>query len=374
MPRYLTSDTAADTIEALSEAFDLLDLGVAVLDRDMRVQMVNRHFAELWPMPPCIVPTVEELVGAAAGSLHPGGTSNNTEADTANALDGLAAAIGAGEIPSTQIRLSDGTRLLLRCRVRRNGGRVLTCADLLSPETIADQTHQARDFAERAAVDLRFSNETLESQASYLASLAEAADANAQAAEEANRQLEREVAERRLLESKLRHMATTDALTGTLNRAQFLTLGQRELDRVRERGLDLAVLMLDIDHFKAINDHYGHAVGDDALRHLVAGLRVGTRRIDLLGRLGGEEFALVLPAIAAEAAAVVAERLRSHIAGHPVPHATHKINMTISIGVAMLGGSERTVEQLLARADGLLYAAKHAGRNRVVFEPQPIAA
>jgi predicted signal transduction protein with EAL and GGDEF domain len=126
--------------------------------------------------------------------------------------------------------------------VRRDGGRVLTCADLVAPaNNEVGRSPQAQDAAEQLSVELRFSNETLESQAAYLASLAEAADANAQAAEEAKRQLQREVAERRQLEARLRHMATTDALTGALNRAQFLALGQREVERVRQHGLGLAL-------------------------------------------------------------------------------------------------------------------------------------
>ena len=146
-------------------------------------------------------------------------------------------------------------------------------------------------------IEQRFNAETLETQAAYLASLAETADESARRAEEANRQLEHEIAERRQLEAQLRRMATTDGLTGTLNRARFLVLGQQELERSQQTGRGLAVLMLDIDHFKLINDRYGHQVGDEALKHFVAQLRAGVRGIDLLGRLGGEEFAIVLPAI-----------------------------------------------------------------------------
>jgi diguanylate cyclase (GGDEF)-like protein len=370
MPQFLTSDPVAETIEALGEALDLLDVGVAVLDRDLRVRIVNRRFAEAWPIPPGPAPTVQALIGGAVRGFHAGGSPG----DPATAPDRLETALRAGAIPPVEITLADGTRRLLRCIVRRDGGRVLTCADRVSTDHEVDQFHQAHDAAERLAVELRFSNETLESQAAYLASLAEAADANAQAAEEAKRLLEHEVAERRQLEGRLRQMATTDALTGSLNRAQFFALGQREVERVRQQGLDLALLMLDVDHFKAINDRHGHPVGDAALCHLVSELRTGIRRIDLLGRLGGEEFAIVLPAIGSEAAAAVAERLRAHIASHPVPHAAQQIGMTISIGLAMLRDGDRTVEQLVGRADTALYAAKHAGRNRVMCETEAIAA
>ena len=252
---------------------------------------------------------------------------------------------------------------------------MLTCADLVAPaNNEVGRSPQAQDAAEQLSVELRFSNETLESQAAYLASLAEAADANAQAAEEAKRQLQREVAERRQLEARLRHMATTDALTGALNRAQFLALGQREVERVRQHDLGLALLMLDIDHFKSVNDRYGHPAGDAAWCHIVSELRAGIRRIDLLGRLGGEEFAIVLPAIGREAAAAVAERLRAHVASHTLTHAGQQIDMTVSIGLAMLSDGDHGMEQLLVRADALLYDAKHAGRDRVVGDSPANAA
>jgi diguanylate cyclase (GGDEF)-like protein len=221
-------------------------------------------------------------------------------------------------------------------------------------------------------VEQRFSTETLESQAAYLASLAETADESARRAEEAKQQLEQEIAERRQLEAQLRRMATTDGLTGTLNHAQFLLMGQRELERVRQRHQSLALLMLDIDHFKLINDRYGHLIGDEALKHLVVQLRAGIRAIDLLGRMGGEEFAIVLPTISAAVAGQVAERLRARVAATPLLHADQSIGMTVSIGVSMARDADTTLEQILARADATLYAAKNAGRNRVVADGVPV--
>jgi diguanylate cyclase (GGDEF)-like protein len=231
---------------------------------------------------------------------------------------------------------------------------------------VQELQQQACDAAERMLVEQRFSTETLEGQAAYLASLAESADENARRAEEAKQQLEREIAERRLLEAQLRRMATTDSLTGTLNRAQFMALGQRELERVHQLGQGLAALMLDIDHFKVINDRYGHHAGDEALKHFVAQLSTGVRGIDFLGRLGGEEFAVVLPGISRDAAWLVAERLRARVASAPLAHGDHVIGITVSIGVAMARDTDGTLEQILARADAALYAAKDAGRNRVL--------
>jgi len=369
MPQFLASDSASDAITALAEAIDLLDVGVVVLDRDLCVRIVTRRFADAWALPEAVAPTLRELASLVR-EFHTGGATG----DPGTAAERLTAAICAGAIPTAVIRLADGARRVLRCTVRRDGGRLLTCTDLVAPDDAAGHSRREQDAAERLAAELRFSNETLESQAAYLASLAEAADANAQAAEEAKRLLEREVAERRQLEQRLRHMAATDALTGALSRAQFLALGQREVERVRQQGLGLALLMIDIDHFKLINDHHGHPAGDAALCHLVTGLRTGIRRIDLLGRLGGEEFAIVLPAIGREPAAAVAERLREYVADHELTHGAQQIGMTVSIGLAMLDDDDAGLEQLLVRADALLYAAKHAGRNRVVGEAQAIAA
>jgi len=109
-------------------------------------------------------------------------------------------------------------------------------------------------------------------------------------------------------------LATTDGLTGVLNRAEFLSLGKGEMELAERLDEVLVVLMLDVDHFKAINDNHGHAGGDLALQHFVALMRVETRQTDLLGRMGGEEFAIILPATSPSAAEQVAERLRCRVA------------------------------------------------------------
>jgi two-component system, cell cycle response regulator len=219
--------------------------------------------------------------------------------------------------------------------------------------------------------EMRFSNEMLEQQAASLASLAEETDENVRKSEEARLALEFEVGERRKLEAQLRIMATTDGLTGALNRSEFLALGKVAVERQRKPGQSLAVLMVDVDHFKAINDRFGHAGGDHALRHLVNSLREEIRSSDLLGRLGGEEFAVLLAGTLPEAAGQVAERLRSRVAGASLAYQGRLIEMTVSIGLAIRDKMDRNIEQIMARADAALYRAKADGRNRVA-EDAPI--
>lgn len=370
MPHVINTLSSAATIDALGEALDALEIGVVVLDSDLRPTIINQPFLDRVKPPRIPIATLEDLLGAL--SLAAGDGIACVEAPSI--LDGLTAAMRSGSVAVADVSLCDGTRLRLRGRPRRDGGHVLTCADTSAEDPATHPVTHHRDLAEQLTVELRFNNETLESQAAYLASLAEAADANAQAAEDAKRRLEHEVKERRQLEAQLRRMATIDALTGVLNRAHLLTLGQREVERVRQLGVGLAVLMLDIDFFKAINDRYGHPGGDTALQHLVSVLRSGIRRIDLLGRLGGEEFAVVLPAIADDAAEAVAERLRMLVAQSSCTYGADSITMTISIGVARLRDEDLTVERVLARADAALYEAKRAGRNRIACDNVVAAA
>jgi diguanylate cyclase (GGDEF)-like protein len=219
---------------------------------------------------------------------------------------------------------------------------------------------------EQINAELRFNNETMEDHAARLASLAEATDESARKVEEAKQALEREMVERRQLEARLRQMATTDGLTGALNRSGFLALSQTELDQRLDADRGMALMMLDVDHFKSINDRYGHAGGDQALKHLVTALSNRIRRGDLLGRIGGEEFAILLPSVAAVEAERLAERLVAHIAASPVSYGGKSIEMTISIGLTMTNGTDRSIERVIARADDALYRAKESGRNRVV--------
>ena len=204
------------------------------------------------------------------------------------------AEVRAGTILPTHIDLQDGSRLLFACKVCPDGGRILTYTDV-SRELRMEQLHAM----EQINAELRFHNETMEDHAARLASLAEATDESARKVEEAKQALEREMVERRQLEARLRQMATTDGLTGTMNRSGFLALSQTELDQRIDADRGMALMMLDVDHFKSINDRYGHAGGDQALKHLVTTLSSRTRRGDLLGRLGGEEFAILLPGVAA---------------------------------------------------------------------------
>jgi len=167
------------------------------------------------------------------------------------------------------------------------------------------------------------------------------------------------------LASRLRRLATLDGLTGVLNRAAYLRMSEHELQVAKRRHQPVSVVMLDADHFKKVNDTYGHDVGDEVLKLLTATCRSTLRAIDLIGRLGGEEFALTLPDTSTDGARLVAERLRARIAALRVPSRKGMLQFTVSIGVVTYPGGADDVAALLKAADAALYRAKDGGRNRV---------
>lgn len=163
----------------------------------------------------------------------------------------------------------------------------------------------------------------------------------------------------------LHELAYRDPLTGAENRRAFMEKLDAECLRTQRTGNSAAVIMLDIDHFKRVNDTYGHDAGDLVLKHLVAVLQGGLRRIDTLGHLGGEEFAVLLPETPLPAAAELAERLRALVASQPAPLPSQQVSFTISLGVAPISPGTGKSSVALKQADTAMYQAKHSGRNRV---------
>ncbi|MDE2117333.1 MAG: diguanylate cyclase [Betaproteobacteria bacterium] len=175
-----------------------------------------------------------------------------------------------------------------------------------------------------------------------------------------------DITERKQLEDELKRQARIDLLTGLNNRRHFFELAEQELARAKRYGAPLQVLMLDVDHFKLVNDTYGHHIGDLVLQKLSEVCVQTLRGIDILGRIGGEEFAILLPETRGEQALEVAERLRLSIAGAAVPlEQGGSVHLTVSIGVASVVAMDARIDDVLKRADMALYAAKNAGRNRV---------
>jgi diguanylate cyclase (GGDEF)-like protein len=167
-----------------------------------------------------------------------------------------------------------------------------------------------------------------------------------------------------------KRLATIDPLTGVYNRRTFLELADRELARCGRTGSDLSVIMLDLDHFKRVNDSFGHLTGDEALRRFVALAQGCLRRADLIVRYGGEEFCVLLPEVHLEEASALAERIRVAVAKSPMvidsPIGSAIVPITVSAGVASLQHSDGgNIDHLLQRADAALYEAKNQGRNRV---------
>jgi diguanylate cyclase (GGDEF)-like protein len=173
---------------------------------------------------------------------------------------------------------------------------------------------------------------------------------------------------------RLQEAARRDLLTEALTRRAMEEMAADELARSRRHGLPLSLLLLDIDHFKLVNDQYGHAAGDAALRQFAAAVRHCLRREDVFGRLGGEEFCALLPSTGVGGAAQLAERIRHAVANLAVEAGGNRLSLKVSIGVASLGDHAGSWDELVNQADRAMYAAKRAGRNRVIVSDAPPAA
>jgi diguanylate cyclase (GGDEF)-like protein len=292
----------ADELEVLRSALDNIQDGVLLLDADLNAQFLNRKMREYWG--------VSEEQAAA----HPAYSRLITKAQTVgddNAAPGKLcgffaekdAAAHVADTSARDVRIPDGRHIRVHCLQMPNGGRMFTYCDVTDLIRNAEQ---------------------------------------------------------------LEKLATIDSMTNLYNRRHFLALAEAEWGRCRRHQRPLSTLMIDIDHFKAVNDRYGHAVGDQAIVSTAAACRESTRSEDFAGRLGGEEFAILLPETDQAQAVILAERIRERVANHVLTAHQARFNVTISIGVAAATEGMPGVEALLGAADQALYRAKAEGRNRTV--------
>ncbi|HLY57983.1 MAG TPA: GGDEF domain-containing protein [Stellaceae bacterium] len=183
-----------------------------------------------------------------------------------------------------------------------------------------------------------------------------------------NEVLRSESEQRRLLSDELFRMAMTDPLTGASSRRHLFELGNYEIGKTARSGDPLTALLVDLDHFKSVNDAHGHIVGDEALKRFAELSMTLIRKTDVFARYGGEEFVLLLPGTTTERGLEIAERLRQTVAGDAMPLPDGEVRLTVSVGVASLVPGDTRLEELLTRADRALYEAKAAGRDCVVVD------
>jgi diguanylate cyclase (GGDEF)-like protein len=181
--------------------------------------------------------------------------------------------------------------------------------------------------------------------------------------------LQEEVTKRRIAQEKLRQLAITDGLTKVFNHRYFMEMGRREFVRVKRYSRQLSLVMMDLDHFKRTNDTYGHKVGDQVLQAVAQICLKSFRKVDIFARIGGEEFAALLPETGMEQAWMAAERLRRSVSSTVLRTNGKDLRLTLSLGVAAVSDQTKDFEHLLRMADTALYAAKRNGRDRVERSP-----
>jgi diguanylate cyclase (GGDEF)-like protein len=292
----------SDELKLLSTALDRVDQGITLLDSQLNVQFMNRAVRELWKISDVQAARKPSLV-ELINDAH----FTHTYAAPPEQLDALIARrialVRAGDPTPVDLRVADGRIIRSQCAVLPGGGRMLTYAD------VTDLVRNAEE---------------------------------------------------------LERLATIDGLTGICNRRHFMVLAEAEWSRFQRYHRPLSLLLVDIDHFKSINDRFGHDAGDRAIAHVADLCKDGKRGTDIVARVGGEEFVVLLPEADLAQAEQVAQRLHRKLADHPLVAGSGREAMTLSIGVSEATLSMSGIDALMKAADEALYLAKSSGRNRTV--------
>ena len=297
----------AEELAALREIVDVLNVGIVVLDKDGHVRFMNRVFRYFWRVPDDMI-----TGNLTFGELMRHGRGMRTYAMTHERAEEYLVKqmelIRSGEDRPLQMRLANGGMIQFRCKTLPRGGHLLSYGNV-------------SELAKEAAAFER--------------------------------------------------LACLDSLTGLNNRRHFMALADMEWSRFKRYGRSLAVLMLDIDFFKSVNDCYGHNAGDEVIKAVAEILQKHKRTSDIVGRIGGEEFALLLPEASSESAAAAGERFRGLVAECEILTGDERIPVTLSVGVGAADDQTSGIGQMLKEADIALYEAKRSGRNQVCcFEPK----
>jgi diguanylate cyclase (GGDEF)-like protein len=299
-------DEMTAQLAALRTIVDDLNVGIVLLDSERRVRFTNRAFRSFWRIPDAVAENQQTF----SSLLYHG--RGRTASTVSHYLLGEYVTkqmdlIQTGEERPLHIRLSNGDVIQFRCKALPDGGRLLTYGN------ISEIARQADAFE---------------------------------------------------------RLACLDGMTGVNNRRHFLVLAENEWTRFRRYQRPFSMLMIDIDRFKAVNDTYGHDTGDEVIKAVAATLNTNKRSSDIVGRFGGEEFALMLLETSLDNAVAAAERFRELVERHTVTAGEHRIPVTISAGASVCRAETSCLEELLKQADIALYEAKRAGRNCVCrFDP-----
>jgi diguanylate cyclase (GGDEF)-like protein len=294
--------TATEELATLYAALDNIQNGVLLLDHELRARYANPALHAMFKSPQKFVDSKPLYADMLKHARRSSAYAVSPDELKRYVAERLAWVV-AGDRPPVDQHLSSGRVIRCQCAALPGGGRMLTYSD------VTDIVRHAEE---------------------------------------------------------LERLATTDGMTGIYNRRHFMSLADLELTRSRRYGRPVSFLMIDIDFFKSINDRFGHEVGDQMIVHLTTLARACKRDSDVLARIGGEEFALLLPETDLAQAQVVAERLRRDVGENPLIAKSDRILTTISIGVAEYNAAMIGIADLMRSADHALYDAKGGGRNRVV--------